>query len=121
MTMRALRLAFIVGILAIVTAYFVVTKRPSNNHAEQQVTITGNYSDDWMTTCGAVQGSAQNVCTARLDAAYGRVAGSPVPASTTDDGSNGAPKSKDTLTRQDRRSTENGDKLGVTEEPTKHE
>jgi hypothetical protein len=31
------------------------------------------------------------------------------------------PQSKDTLTRQDCRSTESGDTLGVAEEPIKHE
>lgn len=93
MTMKALRLAFIVGVLAIVTAYFTVTKRPADDHAGQQITISGNYSDDWMTMCEAVQGPHQKTCTARLDAAYGRVAGKPVPGDAND-GQDETPKGK---------------------------
>lgn len=84
MTARALRVAMIVGVLAIVTAYFIVSRRPSENHPGQHVTISGNYSDDWMKMCGPIQGSAQKSCTDNLDAAYGRVAGRPVPADLKD-------------------------------------
>lgn len=75
-----------IAVLAIVAAYFVVTKRPSENLAEQHVSISGSYSDDWMAMCGPAQGSAQKSCTAKLDAAYGRASGKPVPADTKDDG-----------------------------------
>ena len=86
MSMRALRLALIVGVLAIVMAYFVVTRRQPEEHAGQAVTISGNYADDWMSMCGAIQGTSQKVCTARLDAAYGRDDGKPVPADGKDNG-----------------------------------
>ena len=90
MTRRSLRLTLMIAVLAIVAAYFVVTRRsPSENHAEQHVTISGNYSDDWMRLCGPVQGSKQKSCTANLDAAYGRAEGKPVPAETKDDGPKG--------------------------------
>jgi len=95
MTKRALRLAFIVGVLAIVTAYFVVTRRQPENHAGQPVTISGNYADDWMSMCGAIQGASQKICTARLDAAYGRVDGKPVPVDGKDNGQGEPPKGKD--------------------------
>lgn len=40
---------------------------------------TGVYADDWAANCGPLQGPAQSQCTARLDAAYGRTSGAPVP------------------------------------------
>jgi hypothetical protein len=80
MTRRALRLAFIVAVLAIAAGYFVVSKRPPKS--EPHVATSGNYSDDWMKICGPVQGSAQKSCTAKLDAAYGLVDGAPVPTDT---------------------------------------
>jgi len=41
--------------------------------------VSGNYADDWQTRCGPLTGDSQTVCTAKLDAAYGRKADAPVP------------------------------------------
>ncbi|WP_146002846.1 hypothetical protein [Telmatospirillum siberiense] len=93
MSTRARLWALIVGLLVIVAAYFVLTRPSSKNQAgqpqpsavqsdraEQKPAVSGNYSDDWMKTCGPIQGAAQKDCTARLGAAYGLVDGAPVPA-----------------------------------------
>ena len=91
MTARALRMALLAAVLAVAAAYFILAKRsperssdhPQEHSAEQapapKITISGNYSDDWMKYCGPAQGAAQQSCTAGLDAAYGRSAGQPVP------------------------------------------
>jgi len=97
MTKNALRIALIVGILAVAIGYFVVTRQrptppapseitvqpeitvPSEIAAPAQIKVTGNYSDDWQKICGPLLGPAQADCTGRLDARYGRVAGAPVP------------------------------------------
>jgi len=76
MSKNALRIALIVGILAVATGYFVMTRQRAT---PSEITVTGNYSDDWQKTCGPLLGPAQADCTARLDARYGRVAGAPVP------------------------------------------
>ncbi len=60
-----------------------VGQRPPGS-AKRHPAISGNYSDDWMKTCGPVRGPAQKTCTADLDAAYGRAAGKPVPAAPGD-------------------------------------
>jgi hypothetical protein len=70
---------------AVAAAYLVVIRRPSEDHSGRRVTISGNYSDDWMKMCGPVQGPAQKACTADLDEAYGRAEGKPVPDGTEDD------------------------------------
>lgn len=87
MTPRALRLALIVGILCVVAAYFVLTRpaAPPPGPATPAASpagppqISGTYAEDWMKLCGAVAGEAQKACTERLDKAYGRSAGAPVP------------------------------------------
>ncbi|MGE5515148.1 MAG: hypothetical protein ACM31D_04935 [Bacteroidota bacterium] len=48
--------------------------------ADKALSTTGVYADDWLANCGPLQGAAQAKCTTRLDSAYGRAAGSPVPA-----------------------------------------
>lgn len=55
----------------------LVLLRPAPDKA---LSTTGVYADDWVANCGPLQGSAQAKCTARLDSAYGRLAGAPVPA-----------------------------------------
>ena len=80
MTKNALRFALIVGIVAVATAYLVLTRRPPVPAAAPEPPMTGNYSDDWQSGCGPLLGPAQADCTARLDARYGRVAGAPLPA-----------------------------------------
>lgn len=47
---------------------------------DKALKTSGIYADDWVANCAALQGPAQAKCTARLDAAYGRAAGAPVPA-----------------------------------------
>ena len=47
--------------------------------SQEQLKMTGNYAEDWMTQCGPLKGSEQADCTSRLDALYGRSAGAPVP------------------------------------------
>ena len=44
-----------------------------------EVTVTGTYADDWQANCGPLTGSAQESCTARLNARYGRAEDVPVP------------------------------------------
>jgi len=90
MTRNALRLALIVGIVTVATAYLVLTRHQetsvvapvaaTSSDGPPAIPMTGNYSDDWQTACGPVMGPAQADCTARLDARYGRVAGAPLPA-----------------------------------------
>ncbi len=63
-------------IAATVAAAYVALRPPS----EKALSTTGVYADDWMANCGPLQGADQARCTKRLDAAYGRAAGSPVPA-----------------------------------------
>ncbi|MFD2235685.1 hypothetical protein [Phaeospirillum tilakii] len=41
--------------------------------------VTGTYADDWQASCGPLTGSAQENCTARLNARYGRAEDVPVP------------------------------------------
>lgn len=43
------------------------------------IPTTGNYAEDWQRSCGQREREEQVGCTARLDAAYGREAGAPVP------------------------------------------
>jgi hypothetical protein len=78
MSLRALRLALIIGTLAVAAAYFGLAWNHSRPAAPAMAT-TGVYADDWAAQCGPIQGAAQAECTARLDAAYGRRAGEPVP------------------------------------------
>ena len=80
MTRNALRLALIVGIAVVATAYLMLAHHQPKPVAVPDIPFTGNYSDDWQTACGPVMGPAQADCTARLDARYGRVAGAPLPA-----------------------------------------
>ncbi|MGE5477716.1 MAG: hypothetical protein ACM3Q1_13740 [Bacteroidales bacterium] len=47
---------------------------------DKALSTTGVYADDWVANCGKLQGPDQAKCTARLDSAYGRAAGNPVPA-----------------------------------------
>jgi hypothetical protein len=82
MTTRTLRLVLIAGVLAIGAATLIITMRALKEPSGQHVTISGNYSDDWMKECGPTQGTAQKTCTATLDAAYGRADGKPVPPAT---------------------------------------
>jgi hypothetical protein len=75
MSPRALRLALIVGVLSVAAAYLGWTlRRP----AAPEITMTGVYSEDWMTHCGPLEAKAQQACTARLDGLYGRTAGAAV-------------------------------------------
>lgn len=46
---------------------------------ERALSTTGIYADDWIANCGKLQGATQAKCTARLNSAYGRAAGSPLP------------------------------------------
>lgn len=41
--------------------------------------LTGVYADDWQASCGKETGPAQEKCTARLNARYGRAEDVPVP------------------------------------------
>lgn len=50
--------------------------RPSPDRA---LSTTGIYADDWLANCGKLQGADQARCTQRLDDAYGRAAGAPLP------------------------------------------
>jgi hypothetical protein len=79
MTKNALRIALLVGIVAVATAYVVMTGPHAPPAGTPATAVTGNYSDDWQSRCGPLTGAAQADCTSRLDAAYGRVAGAPVP------------------------------------------
>lgn len=56
-------------------AYLLLRPAP-----EKPMAFTGIYADDWTKNCGPLQGAEQSRCTTRLDAAYGRAAGAPVPA-----------------------------------------
>lgn len=47
---------------------------------DKSLRTSGVYADDWIANCGSLQGRAQAKCTARLDAAYGRAAGNPLPS-----------------------------------------
>lgn len=47
---------------------------------DKALKLSGVYADDWVANCGPLDGAAQAKCTARLDSAYGRAAGAPVPA-----------------------------------------
>lgn len=98
MSGRARLWALIVGVLAVVLGYFVMSRHPQKAPVEQpaqppaatmapagdKITPSGNYSDDWMKFCGPIQGAGQKDCTSRLDAAYGRVDGAPVPPDRQD-------------------------------------
>jgi len=84
MTKNALRLALVVGIVAVVTAYVIITRQPAAPPPPADIGVSGNYSDDWQARCGPLTGPAQRDCTAGLDARYGRVAGAPLPRSGTD-------------------------------------
>lgn len=71
---RKLLLALLVA-ATIGGAYILLRPAP-----DKALSTSGIYADDWMANCGKLQGAAQAACTARLDSAYGRAAGSPVPA-----------------------------------------
>lgn len=58
----------------IAAAYTLLRPAP-----DKALRTSGVYADDWIANCGALQGSAQGKCTARLDSAYGRAAGNAVP------------------------------------------
>jgi len=64
-------------LIAATLAVACVALRPP---PEKALSFTGVYADDWMTNCAPLQGTAQSKCTKRLDAAYGRAAGAPVPS-----------------------------------------
>lgn len=70
---RKLLLVLLIAITIGAAAWLL---RPAPDKA---LSTTGIYADDWLANCGKQQGAAQAQCTARLDAAYGRAAGSPVP------------------------------------------
>lgn len=73
MKTRLLLLAVLIAAtLAAATAFL----RPTPDKA---LKLTGVYADDWVANCGPLQGADQTKCTARLDSAYGRAAGAPVP------------------------------------------
>ena len=78
MTKNALRLALIVGIIAVLAGYWGMTHRAARAPDIVNPVMSGNYSDDWQTNCAPLLGPAQAQCTARLDAGYGRVAGAPL-------------------------------------------
>ncbi|HLO77287.1 MAG TPA: hypothetical protein VK196_12605 [Magnetospirillum sp.] len=67
-------LALLIG-ATVAGAYVLLRPAP-----DKAMAFTGTYADDWTANCGKLQGAAQSKCTARLDAAYGRAAGSPLPA-----------------------------------------
>lgn len=49
--------------------------------AQTDAKITGDYAGDWQAKCGPIaDAKAQGQCTEALDAAYGRQAGAPIPA-----------------------------------------
>lgn len=49
--------------------------------AQTDAKITGDYAGDWQAKCGPIaDAKAQGQCTEGLDAAYGRQAGAPIPA-----------------------------------------
>lgn len=75
MTPRLLLLAALV--VATVVGAYVLTRPAPRPAAGKPVPISGVYADDWMATCGPLQGAEQERCTARLDAAYGRAANQP--------------------------------------------
>jgi len=80
MTRNSLKIALIVGIVAVVAGYFWVTRQSPNPAAGQpEFALSGNYSDDWQTHCGPLAAAAQTECTSRLDSRYGRAAGLPLP------------------------------------------
>ena len=88
--------AVILGIVAAVVAYRLITDRPAEiaqppTPAESapapipadpaaKPAISGDYADDWQKRCGPITDSAQQKsCTDKLDAAYGHKEDAPVP------------------------------------------
>lgn len=70
------KLLLLALLIAATLAGAYVLTRPAPDKA---LSTTGVYADDWTANCGPLQGQAQAKCTARLDSAYGRAAGSAVP------------------------------------------
>lgn len=70
------KLLLLVLLVAITIAAAALLLRPAPDKA---LSTTGVYADDWLANCGPLQGAAQAKCTTRLDDAYGRAAGSPLP------------------------------------------
>lgn len=70
------KLLLLVLLIAASVGAAVLLLRPAPDKA---LSTTGVYADDWLANCGSLQGPAQAKCTARLDDAYGRAAGSPLP------------------------------------------
>jgi|APHig6443717497_1056834.scaffolds.fasta_scaffold00047_22 hypothetical protein len=68
-----LLLAALIAATIAIAAYAL---RPAPDKA---LSTTGIYADDWLANCGKLQGPDQARCTQRLDSAYGRVAGAPIP------------------------------------------
>lgn len=71
------KLVLLAALVAVTLAGGYALLRPA---AEKPLGFTGVYADDWASNCGALKGGEQSRCTARLDAAYGRSAGAPLPA-----------------------------------------
>ena len=73
MKTRLLLLALLIA--ATLGAAYVFLRPPP----DKALKMTGVYADDWIANCAPLQGPAQAKCTTRLDSAYGRAAGAPLP------------------------------------------
>lgn len=62
-------------LIAATLAGAALVLRPAPDKA---LSTSGIYADDWVASCGKLQGAEQARCTARLDSAYGRAAGAPI-------------------------------------------
>lgn len=70
------KMILLLVLVAATVAGGIMLLRPA---PEKALSTTGTYADDWVANCAPLRGEAQTKCTARLDSAYGRMAGSPVP------------------------------------------
>lgn len=81
----ALRVALALAAIAAVAAALAWQQHhppappPAAAGSGGDLTVTGTYADDWQANCGPLAGSAQESCTARLNARYGRAEDVPVP------------------------------------------
>jgi hypothetical protein len=70
------KFALLAALVAATLAGAYALLRPA---PEKALRFTGVYADDWAGNCGPLKGTEQTRCTARLDDAYGRAAGAPLP------------------------------------------
>ncbi|MEO0034709.1 MAG: hypothetical protein RLZZ501_732 [Pseudomonadota bacterium] len=82
----ALRVALALAAIAAIAAALAWQQQhrppapvPAAGGGGGDLTVTGTYADDWQADCGPLTGSAQESCTARLNARYGRAEDVPVP------------------------------------------